>query len=171
MRIGRLPRALVALVIIPLLMADGCPEEKKSSDGKPAKAAPPPAAPPPAVGGDNVAPKVQDDPGNCSQAGQRDLTVHATYNAEQDVKPHIWYTKNKVEIPGSNIDHHKNGPGKIPWSGEWGAVVNVKCHDVIEVHLKGVEDIHSGCIVMVVDLGDGPIKTGGYKCDVTYLVP
>jgi len=164
--------ALGAVVLAALLLAlAGCGSESSPGGAHPPKqradqgqAKPPP--PPPEAN----QPGPQADPGACDDRGKRDVSVHATWDSQTRIVPEVYYTKNGTKVPAANLSSHRNPPGHIAWGGEWSALVTVVCHDKIELDVKGNSSQES-CLVTIVDLGNGPVKSGRQTCHVEYLVP
>lgn len=164
--------AALACVLLPLLA--GCPHEAASggSNTEPRKGAGQAAPPPVAVPPEANQPGPQADPGQCTDRGARDVSLHASWNSETRATPEISYTKNGVKVPAANVESYRLGPGKVPWGGEWSALVGVVCHDTISLDLVGTPS-QVGCLVTIVDLGNGPVGTGrrDHTCHVEYTVP
>lgn len=164
---ARLAAALIAVV---LLTAGSC-DVKPSPSGHPSKA----AAPPPAVGGvqppapEANQPGPEADPQACNPKGERDIELQAYWFSETDKTPSITWSKNGDVTPATNLRAERVPAGRIGWRGDWSTLIRAKCGDVIVLKLAG-SPAATGCGLAIVDLGDGPHKTGERNCTATYTV-
>lgn len=170
-------KIVIAVAAVSLLLVAACDPQ----DGSPSKpkatnqAAKPPAAVPPPVGGGGAKPPhvpevdrpgPQADPGSCADQGkERDVELYAHWTSETDKTPSIVWTHNGVQTPATNVISLRNGPGKLPYGGEWSKLQHVKCHDVLGIKLIGNPSMVT-VVCAIIDLGDGPVKTGQRNCDI-----
>lgn len=166
----RIALAAALVIMLPILTAacDTDGDGGGTSPRKDAGQAPPPAVVPPEAN----QPGPQADPGQCTDRGAREASLHATWSSETKATPQIFYTKNGVKTPATNLESHRNRAGMVPWGGEWSMLVSVVCHDVLMLDLIGTPS-QSGCLISIVDLGDGPVGSGrrDHTCHVEYTVP
>lgn len=157
------------LLTLPLLAA--CPQEGGGST--PSRAPkPPPAvagAQPPAKFPEAERPGPEADPNAC-HAGTRDIELQAYWFSTSDTPPKISWSKNGAVTFATNLRAVRaQGGHPVLFKGEWGTLVQAKCHDVLVLTLEQLPQGYStGC--MIVDLGDGPYKTGERGCRATYTV-
>lgn len=172
--------ALVGVLALVALTVGGCGGQyaKPAASAEAAKTGEPVPAPgPPTVQWPNLPPGVSDvnrpgpqaDPGSCVEGGERGVQFYAHWLSETDHGPIITWTKNGRATTGSNVR-----TAKIPrtryYGGEWSTLVRAKCHDSLTIDVKGSTSVFSTTCA-IVDLGDGPVKTGERNCAAGYIVP
>jgi hypothetical protein len=114
-------------------------------------------------------PGPQADPGSCVEGGARSIELYAHWLSETATNPSIKWSHNGKSTPASNVQSHRVNNTRF-WGGEWSIMVVAKCHDTLEVELKGTSSaLATAC--SIIDLGDGPVKTGERNCKATYTVP
>lgn len=162
--------ALLATAALLLTLAGCDPESGGSGQHAPRQRADQGHAQPPPPPPEANQPGPQNDPGACDDRGAREVSLHATWDSETSVVPEVFYTKNGLKVPAANLASHRNPAGHIAWGGEWSALVGVQCHDTIALDVNGNASQQS-CLITIVDLGNGPVKSGRRTCHLEYLVP
>lgn len=162
-------RRLTAILATALVLLTGCDPEggKPSTERRPGAGGQQP--PPPALATEANQPGPQDDPGACNSRGKRSVALQAHWNSETRVPPVITWAHNGAVTPATNVQEGHKVPSQL-YSGEWSTLVTVQCHDVLSLSIAGTRSaLFAMCAI--IDLGDGPVKTGERNCEVHYTVP
>lgn len=166
MRVRRTITAGVLAVLLPLLAAGDCDADWSSPGDTPTPAPqhgqPAPAAPAPEAN----QPGPQDDPGACNRRGKRDVELQAHWQSDKRYPPKVMWMLNGIATPATNL---RSTQVRDHWEGEWSWLITAYCGDTLVVRMEQAEGQTFG-LCAIVDLGNGPVKTGK-SCRAEYKVP
>lgn len=160
-------RKTAAVLVVAALLLTGCEPEGGTPRTERRPGAGQQPARPPAPEANQPGPAA--DPGQCNQRGERAAELIAHWTSEKADNPKVLWTHNGVTTPATNLRTTRARPG-ARYDGEWSRLVTVKCGDTLAIEIKATASGTSNRCA-IVDLGDGPVRSGRKGCLATYVVP